>query len=129
MIRKLGLTLLCAAGVWSSHVSANTIILGGGLKYPVDLPFNDPQTLYNPVSWIIKATCTVTHGAPVNKVRVVMKASTAKFNGEDLVVGKEITKDINTGDSFKIEAKGGAMVELTNDNESQEIIHAYCTAP
>lgn len=125
MLRKIGLTLVCASGLVSTSIFASVHPLAPNVS--VDWVFHPkiPETLSNVFFWTVKASCTISSANSQNKIHVHMKKKSAKVNEVDYPEGYEQELTINSGDKLVIAAASGAQVELTNMGD--KAITASCS--
>ncbi len=127
MIRKLGITLLCAGGLFSTQTfSITNHVFTQGLAVEYELPPNDPQVFSNIFFWTLKAVCTVISDVPDNSISIKMLRKTGSVNGIQLTVGDAEGLMMHPGDKLNITAESGAKVELLNLGNIS--IKASCSA-
>ena len=127
MMRKIGLTLLCASGLFSTPAfSITEHVLTQGLAVEYQFTPNEPQVLSNIFFWTIKAVCTVISDVPDNAISIKMLRKTGSVNGIPLTVGDSTGLMMNSGDKLNIIADSGAKVELVN--LGNVAIRASCSA-
>lgn len=126
MMRKLGIALLCAGALFSSHAfSITEHVFTQGLAVEYEFTPNEPQVLSNIFFWTVKAVCTVISDVPDNAISIKMLRKTGSVNGIPLTVGDSTGLTINPGDKLNITADSGAKVELVNLGNVS--IRASCT--
>ena len=126
-MRKIGITLLCASGLFSTQAfSLTEHVFTQGLAVEYELTPNEPQILSNIFFWTVKAVCTVISDVPDNSISVKMLRKTGSVNGIPLTVGDTTGLMMNPGDKLNITADSGAKVELLN--LGTVAIKASCTA-
>lgn len=126
MMRKIGLTLLCASGLLTTQAFATTYHdFRQGLSVEYELPVNDPQVFANIFFWKIKATCIIISEAAGNPLSVKMLHKTGSVNETKLTENESITLTVQAGDRLDVTAESGARVKLVN--EGTHLIKASCT--
>lgn len=126
MLRKIGLTLLCAAASLSTGTYATTShTLQAGMTVEYDLPPNQPQLFINYMYWEIEANCKITSEDPSNDLVATALAKKGKINGVTLSKGNSMRLTVRHGEVIKLSAESGAKVEITN--EGKHTIKATCS--
>lgn len=115
MMRKLGISLLCASGLWATSAFSTTEhLFSQGLAIEYELPANDPQIFSNIFFWTIKANCTIISESAENLISVKMLRKTGSVNSQQLTSGDTLEITVQAGDKLSISADSGAKVELVN---------------
>lgn len=127
MMRKIGIGLLCAGGLFSTQAFTMTDhVFTQGLAVEYELPPHAPQSFANIFFWTIKAVCTVVSEVPNNTISIKMLHKTGEVNGIPLTVGDTTLFSAHSGDKLYITANSGAKVELLNLGDVS--IKASCAA-
>lgn len=127
MIRKMGISLLCAGSLLATNVSALTQHeFKQGLTVEYELPPNDPQVFSNVFFWTVKATCTVISEYADNTIFTTMLKRSGSVNGIPLTAPETMFLTVQPGEKLHISAESGAKVELVN--VGLYTIKASCTA-
>jgi hypothetical protein len=79
---------------------------------------NEPLLISNPAFWEITMNCKVSTNDQSDDLYAVMKKKSGKINGIELRQGQSMTTTVSNGDIFKISAKSGSIVEITNYGSS-----------
>ncbi len=115
MLRKMGVTLLCATGLFATNAFSTTEhLLTQGLSVEYELPPNDPQVFSNIFFWEVKALCVVISEVEDNTITIRMLRKTGSVNGLNLSTDDVTSLTAHPGDKMHITAASGAKVELTN---------------
>lgn len=126
MLRKIGFTLLCAAGMLSTPAFSTTnVILTPGLSLEYELKPNNPITLANILYWTIKANCTINSHDLQTPLSVTMLRKTGSVNDITLTTNQLLELVVHSGENLKITAESGAKVELVNHGEN--LVTATCS--
>lgn len=126
MLRKIGLTLLCATASLSTGLYAATShVLKAGVTVEYDLPPNQPQEFINYMYWEVSANCKITTQDASNDLVAIAKAKKGKVNDIPLSKGDSLRLTVHNGDVIKLSAESGAKVEITN--EGKHTIKATCS--
>ena len=115
MIRKAGLTLLCAANLFATNafsVTTNAFMQGPVAEY-VLVP-NEPQVFVNVFMWTVKATCKLTSKNEENPLEIKVLNKSGSFNGIPLSAGDSMTVIVHANDRIVITAAPSGKVELVN---------------
>ncbi len=115
MMRKIGVTLLCAGGLFTtSAFSVTHHVFTQGIAVEYELLPNDPQVFSNIFFWTVKAVCTVISDVPENSITVTMLRKSGSVNGIPLIAPDTIGLTAQPSDKLNITADSGAKVELLN---------------
>lgn len=115
MLRKIGVTLLCATGLFATNAFSTTEhLFTQGLAVEYELPPNDPQVFSNIFFWEVKAICIVISDVQDNTIRIKMLRKSGSVNGLNLTTDDVTSLTAHPGDKLHITAASGAKVELTN---------------
>ena len=126
MLRKIGFSLLCGCGLFSTTAfSLTTHIFAQGMAIEYELPANDPQVFSNIFFWTLKATCTILSDTNENPISVKMLRKTGSVNDTQLTTGDSMGLVVQPGDKLNITAVSGAKVELVN--RGSRTIKANCS--
>lgn len=125
MLRKIGLTLLCAASVFTAPgYSSTPQLLQKGLVMEYDLQPNEPQLFINYTFWTVEANCKVVSEDDSMDLFAVALAKAGAINDQPLSSGQSVQLTVHAGDVIKLRANSGAKVQITNLSEHS--IHAVC---
>ena len=125
-MRKVGLTLLCAGGLFSANAfSITNHNFQQGLSVEYELPVNEPQVFSNIFFWTIKATCIVATENYESNIGVTMLRKTGSVNEIDLTAGDSLVLTLLNGATLNITAESGSKVELVN--KSDKVVKAICS--
>jgi hypothetical protein len=127
MMRKVGLTLLCASSLLTTDAFSttySTFKVGRPIEY--ELPVNDPLIISNILFWQIKAVCLIISDPPGTPITVTMLRKTGSVNDTPLATGDSIGLTVQPGDIFNVTADSGAKVQLVNLGSKP--IKASCSA-
>ena len=125
MIRKIGLTALCATTLFSNVVfSATEHVFTQAAHFDFLLPANEPQIFTNTFFWTVKSRCTIISDLYDNFFSLKVLRKTGSLNGVHLSKGDSMDVNVHPGDSLFITAVSGGRVELTNHGE--KAITARC---
>ena len=126
MMRKIGFTLLCAGGLFTTNAFSTTYhTFRQGLAIEYELPVNDPQVFSNIFFWKLKATCTIISETPENPISATMLRKSGSINDVQLAAGDSMGLTIQAGDKLNVTADSGAKVELVN--RGNKTIIASCS--
>lgn len=115
MLRKISLTLLCAAVLSSTPTySMMTSPLHAGVTIEYEFLPNDPLTLVNYMYWEIEANCTMRIEDPSDDFQIEVLAKRSSINGTTLSKGESIKITVHADDILKLTAESGAKVKITN---------------
>lgn len=141
MMRKIGLTLLCAGSLFTTgafSTTYSTFSQGRGIEY--EIPVNNSLVITNILFWQVKAICVITSESicqPMsmmlkseptnagNPLMVTMLRKSGSVNDKLLATGESIDLTVQAGDVFYVTADSGAKVELFN--LGQKSIKASCS--
>ena len=115
MLRKLGLSFLCALSLMANGAFAATthvFRIGSGVDYV--LPVNEPQLISNPFLWTIKAVCTIKSDDNDNFLSFKVTRKTGTLNGTKFSAGDSMKLSLHANEKIVITAVPGAEVELIN---------------
>ena len=125
MIRKLGLTLACAASLFSApSFSATEHVFSANAHFDFTLPANEPQVFTNTFFFALESKCSIidiTENIPFS-FKVLRKSGS--FNGTKLATGDQMDVVVHPNDVFTIMAASGGRVELIN--HSDKAVTARC---
>lgn len=125
MMRKIGLALLCASGLFTTNAFSTTShVFTQGVPVEFELPVNDPQVFSNVFFWTIKASCTVISPNAENPISVKMLSKKGKVNDLALVAGDSMGLVLQNNEKLMITAESGAKVQLVNLGD--KTIKAIC---
>ncbi len=126
MIHKIGLAVLCAAGLYSSSASfATEHTFSQATTYEFRLPSNEPQVFTNTLFWAVEAKCTVISDSEDNPFSFTILRKSGSLNGIELSKGDSMALVVHPGDQLHITAASGARVELINYGDKE--MKASCT--
>jgi len=126
MMRKIGLTLLCAGSLLTTNAfSIQYSTFKPGLAMEYELPANDPLVISNILFWQIKAVCVITSENLGNPLSVKMLRKTGSVNDTLLATGESMGLTVQPGDIFNVTAESGAKVQLVNLGD--KTIKATCS--
>ncbi len=141
MMKKIGLTLLCASSLLTTNAFStnySTFAQGRGIEY--EIPVNNSLVITNILFWQVKAVCVITSEnmcQPMNvsfksdsnhlgnPLTVTMLRKSGSVNDKPLSTGESIDLNVQAGDVFYVTADSGAKVELFN--LGQQPIKASCS--
>ena len=127
MLRKIGLTLLCAVATLSTpSYSMMTHSLQAGVTLEYDLPSKDPQVFINYMFWTVEANCKITSEDNNIDLLIEALAKKGKINDIPISAGQSLRLTVHPGQNLKINADSGAKVQITNLNEHN--VHATCNS-
>lgn len=127
MLRKLGLTLLCAAATLSTPTYAMTTLpLQAGMTIEYIYPANEPQILVNYMFWTVEGNCKIITEDNSNVLFAEVLAKKGKINGVELRAGETMSVPVRHGDTLKLSADSGAKVKITNFGPHD--VKAICSA-
>ena len=127
MFRKIGLTALFAACIFSSNAfSATQQIFSMGSSYEFTLPPNAPQVFNNIFFWSISADCSITSYSDSNLFSFTVLRKAGSLNSIPLSQGDAMVLVVHPGDVIHIMAQSGGRIELTNHGDSP--IKATCSS-
>lgn len=124
MIRKFGLAVLCATGLFSGSVFSVTEHVFQAVSYPFTLPPNEPQLFTNTFFWAIEAKCTIVSETASNPFSFTILRKSGSLNGIPLATGDKMDLNLSPGEQIHITAASGGRIELTNFGEKE--IKAIC---
>lgn len=125
-MRKVGLALLCAGGLFSATAfSITNHNFQQGLSVEYELPVNEPQVFSNIFFWTIKATCIVSSENYESNIGVSMLRKTGSVNEIQLTAGDSLVLTLLNGATLNITAESGSKVELVN--KSDKVVKATCS--
>ena len=119
MLRKIGLTMLCATALLSTNafsVTEHTFNIAS--TYEFTLPSNEPQVFTNIFFYSIDATCTIISDAQDNPFNFTILRKSGSLNGIPLSTGSTMDLIVHPGDKLHITAVSGGRMELTNHGEN-----------
>lgn len=115
MLRKLGLTLLCAAATLSTPTYAMTALpLQAGMTIEYIFPANEPLVLVNYMFWAVEGNCKIITDDNSNELFAEALAKKGKVNDVVLRAGESMRVTVHHGDTLKLGADSGAKVKITN---------------
>jgi len=127
MLRKIGLTMLCTAALFSNAVSATEHSFSAMTSaYEFTLPPNVPQVFNNIFFWSVEAKCNIKSESESNLFSFTVLRKSGSLNNISLSQGDAMVLVVHPGDQLHITAASGGRVELTNHGEST--IKATCTS-
>lgn len=127
MLRKIGFTLLCLAGLISTNAHTETVhALIPGITLEYEFPSNQPQLLVNYMFWTIEANCKMETTDPSDEFFIEALSKKGKVNDVALSEGQSLHVTIQNGQNLKISADSGAKVRITN--LGQATVKAVCSA-
>lgn len=127
MLRKIGLTLLVAAGLFSANTFAATErTFSLASTYEFTLPPNVPQIFSNIFFWSVEATCTISGGKDNSLLSFTVLRKSGSLNNIPLSQGDAMVLAVHQGDKIHLTAISGGRIELTNHGEST--IKANCVS-
>ena len=127
MLRKIGLTVLSAASLFStSTFSATEHVFGMSAPYEFTLPPNVPQVFSNVFFWSVEANCNISSKSENNLFSFTVLRKSGSLNNIPLSEGDAMALVVHPGDILHITAVSGGRIELTNHGESA--ITASCVS-
>ncbi len=127
MLRKIGLTVLFATGLFSaSTFSATEQTFSIASTYDFTLPPNVPQVFNNIFFWAVDAKCSISSTSDSNLFSFTVLRKAGSLNGIPLSQGDAMVLVVHPGDMIHITAESGGRVELTNHGETT--IKASCSS-
>lgn len=127
MLRKIGLTVLCATALFSTNTfSATEHSFSLASNYEFILPPNVPQVFNNIFFWSIDANCSITSKSDSNLFSFTVLRKSGSLNSISLSQGDAMVLVVHPGDRLHITAASGGRVELTNHGETA--IKASCSS-
>lgn len=127
MLRKIGLTLLCAGALLSQNTfSATEHTFGLASAYEFILPPNVPQVFSNIFFWSVDAKCNIISESESNLFSFTVLRKSGSLNNISLSQGDAMVLVVHPGDQLHITAASGGRVELTNHGDST--IKATCSS-
>lgn len=127
MLRKIGLSLLCAATLLSAEAySTQTHILQQGVTLEYELAPNEPQMFVNYMYWEIMANCKISTVDQGDELFAEALAKQGKINDITLTKGNTLSLTVHQGETMKITAAPGAKVRITN--HGKHTVKATCIA-
>ena len=125
MLRKIGLTVLIATGLFStSTFSATEQVFGMASSYEFTLPPNVPQVFSNIFFWSVDAKCSISSSNDSNLFSFTVLRKAGSLNNIPLSQGDAMVLVVHPGDIIHITAESGGRIELTNHGETT--IKASC---
>ena len=125
MLRKIGLTVLCATGLFVTNVSSATEhTFSQSASYEFVLPSNEPQIFTNTFFWAVEAKCTIISDEAENPFSFTVLRKSGSLNGIQLAKGDAMELIVHPGDQLHISAASGGRVELIN--HGSKTIKASC---
>ncbi|MDI1351424.1 MAG: hypothetical protein PSV35_01435 [bacterium] len=127
MLRKIGFSLLCAAATLTTNAYCmSNHALQAGITIEYELPAGEPQLFSNFLFWSVEADCKLFTEDESNLLVIEAKAKSGKINGMPVSKGDMISLLIHGGDVLRLQADGGAKVEITNTGE--HLVKASCSS-
>lgn len=127
MLRKIGLTLLCAAATLSANSYAMiNHSLQAGVTVEYEFEPNEPQIFTNYMFWPIEAVCIITSEDESGDLFVEAITKKGKINDITLTAGESLHVAVHNGDQLKLFAESGSRVKITSF--SQHKLKTTCTA-
>lgn len=126
MLPKIGLTMLCAIGLFSGNAFAITEhTFNQVAAYEITLPPNEPQIFTNTFFWSLEAKCTIESENGNNPFAFTILRKSGSLNGIPLALGDAMDVTVHPGDIIYITAASGARVELINRGEKTFKANCY----
>ena len=127
MLRKIGLTALCATALFSTNTfSATEHTFSMATTYEFTLPPNVPQVFNNMFFWAVEAKCNIMSQSESNLFSFTVLRKSGSLNNIALSQGDAMVLVVHPGDQIHITAASGGRVELTNHGDSA--IKATCSS-
>lgn len=127
MIRKIGVSLLCAAALFSADAySIQTNVMQTGSTLVYELKPNDPQMFINYMYWEVTANCKITTVDSGDELYAEALAKQGKINDITLTKGNTLSVTVHQDETLKITAAPGAKVRITN--HGNHTVKATCVA-
>jgi hypothetical protein len=127
MIRKIGLTLLCATSLLASNICfATEHMMSQAATYEFPLPANEPQVFTNTFFWTIESKCTIKSNQENNPFSFTVLLKSGTLNGMPLKKGDTVDLLVHPGDQLYISAESGGRIELTN--HGLDLVTASCVS-
>jgi hypothetical protein len=129
MLKKMGLSLLCAAAATLTTnafavVKHNTLLLGTTIEY--EMKPNEAQIFTNYMFWAIEANCHIVSEDEGDVFYAVALAKKGKLNDIPWSKGDSLRITVHNGENLKLNADSGAQVSITNEGE--HMVRAICTS-
>lgn len=127
MLRKIGLTVLCATGLFSTNAfsAIEHSFSQSVTSYEFVLPSNEPQIFTNTFFWSVEAICTIISDASENPFSFTVLRKSGTLNGVQLSKGDAMELIVHSGEQLHISAASGGRIELINRGETT--FKASCT--
>ena len=129
MIRKIGLSMLCAAGLFSTDLfSATEYTWNQAAMAPIEVVLqpNEPQPITNSFFWTIEGVCTIVSDVESTPISVSILRKSGSLNGVPLSKGEKIDLIVHPDEKLYFSAASGGRVELVNHGE--QMIKALCSS-
>ena len=115
MIRTVGLTLFCAAGLFTTNVFAEiTHPFTQGQASGYVLRPNEPQVFMNIFPWTVNATCVFNSANELIPLGIKVLDKSGSFNGTRLSKGDSLQVTAYANKPVYLSAEPGSKVELKN---------------
>jgi hypothetical protein len=127
MLKKLGLSLLCAAATLSSNVYAlQNNALQNGTTIDYDLKPNVAQLFTNYTFFTVTANCKITTEDESDVFYAIALAQSGKIDDQPLSKGQSTRVTVRNGQTMVLSANKGAQVSITN--EGLHTVKVSCTS-
>ncbi|MGQ3892296.1 hypothetical protein [Legionella sp. CNM-4043-24] len=117
MLRKIGLSLLCAGSLLASSSFAMTHDLAARISADYELDVNKPEIFTNYTMFTVKAVCTIKSIDNESVIHVKAIKRTGSINGQSLSSGDSVDIVVHNDEKITLSAQSAAQVELTNNGD------------
>lgn len=114
MLKKIGLSLMCAGSLLTSASFAMNHELAPNLSADFELAVDKPELFTNYTMFTVNAVCTIQSIDEDDIVHVKAVKRTGAINGQAIKAGDTLDVNVHNGDKLTLSAQSAAQVELTN---------------